>query len=439
MMGMSPRLELRQTQSLVMTPQLQQAIRLLQMSNLELAEYVAKLVEANPLLEVARAPQVRGATATAASADGPSASDLVETVQTLRAHLLRQLGMARADRPVLAAAVAVVEELDDDGYLRTPLEEIRQRYGFRADAVEAGLALVQQCEPTGVGARNLAECFRLQLIEANNLDPAMEAVLAHLHLLSEVRRDRLATTAGVDPAALARMLETLRHLDPKPGLRFADDRVAAVVPDIFVRKGSNGWDVELNTETLPRVLVNNAYGLELGHGDREVRTFISECSAQAGWLVRSLEQRARTILKVAGEIVRQQERFLTDGVGGLRPLSQRAVADKVGLHESTVSRVTAGKHLSCALGTYELRFFFSQPIQATGGGEAFSSVAVRDRIRTLIQSEPRARTLSDDTIVAILQGEGIEIARRTVAKYRGDMGIPSSVDRRRLQALVFRP
>jgi RNA polymerase sigma-54 factor len=428
-MALSPRLELRQSQSLVMTPQLQQAIKLLQMSNLELAAYVDGLVETNPMIEA-----VRPAGGGGAASDGPSAVDLAPEVPTLRSHLLAQIGVVRAPRSALAAAVAIVEELDDDGYLRVGLDEIAGRYGFRAEAAAEGIALVQACDPAGVGARGLAECFALQLQEAGALDAAMERLLARLDLLAGGRRAALAEAIGVDGAALGVMLERLRRLDPKPGLRLAAEPVQVAVPDVYVRRTATGWHVELNTETLPRVLVNNAYVLQLGRVDGAARTFVSECSAQASWLVRSLEQRARTILKVTGEIVRHQERFLTDGVAGLRPLSQRALADRVGLHESTVSRVTAGKFLACALGTYDLRFFFSPSIQAMAGGEAFSATAVQERIRTLIQSETAPRTLSDDRIVTILQAEGIDIARRTVAKYREGMGIPSSVDRRRLKA-----
>jgi RNA polymerase sigma-54 factor len=230
------------------------------------------------------------------------------------------------------------------------------------------------------------------------------------------------------------MLAELRALDPKPGLRFAEARVEVAVPDVQVRRGPDGaWTVELNSEALPRVLVNNVYAVTMG-GDAAARAFVSECSASANWLVRSLEQRARTILRVATEIVLRQERFFEEGVSGLRPLTQRAVAERLGLHESTVSRVAAGKHLACGQGLFAFRHFFTSAIQAVAGGEAFSSAAVQARIRALIAREAAGRPLSDDRLVALLNGEGIGIARRTVAKYREGMGIPSSVERRRRSA-----
>lgn len=427
-MALAPRLELRQRQSLALTPQLQQAIKLLQMSNLELADFVAELAETNPLLEVSR-PQGPGS---APPADGPSPIEFIAAVPTLHEHLFAQLAMTRAPRAALAAARAIIGELDDDGYLREPLDSLSERYGLGEAAAE-GLALVQGCDPSGIGARGLAECFTLQLRDMGALDPPMERLLDYLDLLT-TGRAALAAACGTTLPELAEMLGRLRRLDPKPGSRFTAAPVPVVVPDILVRQTATGWDVELNADTLPRVLVNNTYSLVLGRFDGPARAFISECSAQANWLVRSLAQRARTMLKVAGAIVRHQERFLTDGVAGLRPLSQRALADRVGLHESTVSRVIAGKYLACTLGTFELRFFFSASIQGVEGGDAFAATAVRERIRALIEGEMPPRTLSDDRIVAILHGEGIDVARRTVAKYREVMGIPSSVDRRRMAA-----
>jgi RNA polymerase sigma-54 factor len=243
---------------------------------------------------------------------------------------------------------------------------------------------------------------------------------------------------GVDGEDIADMLAELRALDPKPGLRFARPTVESAVPDVQVRRAPDGgWTVELNTETLPRVLMNNVYAVRIRGKDAATRAFVSECSASASWLVRSLEQRARTILKVATEIVERQDRFFAGGVAELRPLTQRAVAGKLGLHESTISRVAAGKYLSCDQGCFDFRFFFSSSIQAVSGGEAYSAAAVQERIRGLVHGEHGPRSLSDDKIVALLKDEGIDIARRTVAKYREGMGIPSSVERRRLRNSLF--
>jgi len=344
----------------------------------------------------------------------------------------------RAPPDAIEAALVLADELEDDGYLRVPLAEVGTRHRLAARALLQGLALVQACDPSGVGARNLRECLALQLRDRDRLDPAMAALLDNLALAARGERGRLMALCGIDAEDLDDMLAELRALDPKPGLRFTEARVEVALPDVHVRRGRDGaWTVELNSETLPRVLVNNVYAVQMG-GDAAARAFISECSASANWLVRSLEQRARTILRVATEIVLRQERFFETGVSGLKPLTQRAVAEKLGLHESTVSRVAAGKYLSCAQGLFAFHFFFTSAIQAVSGGEAFSSAAVQERIRVLVQGEPAGRPLSDDQLVTRLNGEGIGIARRTVAKYREGMGIPSSVERRRLKAVRAR-
>lgn len=436
-MALSPRLEIRQTQSLVMTPQLQQAIKLLQMSNLELAEYLAAEVEKNPLLEVA--PPVPAGTGTGGGAGGGADDDgnWIEGVAaevTLHAHLQAQIGAMRGPPAAIEAALLIADELEEDGYLRSSLADVAARHRLRAADALAGLTLVQACDPLGVGARDLKECLALQLRERDRLDPAMAAMLDNLALVARGRLDELERACGVDAEDIADMLAEIRALDPKPGLRFARPRVEVAVPDVHVRRGPNGsWTVELNTETLPRVLMNNVYATQVRGADDTTRAFVSECSARASWLIRSLEQRARTILKVATEVVRRQERFFEVGTSGLRPLTRRAVAEQLGLHESTVSRVASGKFLACEQGCFEFQHFFVSAIQAVSGGEAFSSAAVQERIRGLVQAEPASRILSDDKIVAVLKGEGIDIARRTVAKYREAMGIPSSVDRRRLK------
>jgi RNA polymerase sigma-54 factor len=358
---------------------------------------------------------------------------------TLRGHLAAQIGAMRAPPDAAEAALILADEIEDDGYLRVPLAEVAARHRLGARALAAGLALLQGCDPAGVGARSLGECLALQLRERDRLDPAMQALLDHLPLLARGRTGELQALCGVDDEDFADMLDELRALDPKPGLRFASAPVELAVPDVHVLRGAAGtWTVELNTETLPRVLVNNVYAARLG-GDAAARAFVSEMSAAATWLVRSLEQRARTILKVATEIVRRQERFFGLGIAELRPLTRRAVAEQLGLHESTVSRVIANKYLACEQGCFPFSHFFSAAIRATAGGEAFSATAVQERIRALVQGEPAARTLSDDRIVALLYAEGIDIARRTVAKYREGMGIPSSVERRRLKGPLAGP
>jgi RNA polymerase sigma-54 factor len=438
-MALSPRIELRQSPSLVMTPQLQQAIKLLQMNNLALAEFVAAEVERNPLLDYAAPPtSVPAPRITASGAAAPDDGlDAIEAPVSLAGHLHAQIGAARADAAAVAAAHLLAEELEEDGYLRAPLPEVALRHRLGAGEALRGLALLQGCDPTGVGARSLRECLELQLRERDRLDPAMRALLDNLALMARGRTAELRALCGVDAEDFADMLAELRALDPKPGLRFARPAVQVAAPDVYVTPApGGGWTVELNAETLPRVLVNNRYAARVSGADAAARRYISEMSLAANWLVRSLEQRARTILKVAGELTRHQEGFFAGGPRRLRPLTQRALADRLGLHESTVSRVTSGKHLTCAQGTLPLRYFFSASIQAAGDGEAVSAIAVQDRIRLLVGREPGGRPLSDDRIVAVLHGEGIDVARRTVAKYREVLGIPSSVERRRRNAVL---
>jgi RNA polymerase sigma-54 factor len=405
------------------------------MSNLELAEHLAAEVEKNPLLELVPPAAGGGGAGTGTGRRGETDGSYLDTLAaevSLFAHLRAQIGAMRAPAYHIEAALIVADELEEDGYLRVPLAEVAERHRLGARLAVAGLALVQTCEPAGIGARDLRECLALQLRDRDRLDPAMQAMLNNLALVARGRLNELQACCGVDAEDVADMLAELRALDPKPGLRFMRQPVQSAVPDVHVRRAPDGsWTVELNTETLPRVLVNNIYKVQLKRGDAEARAFVSECSASASWLVRSLEQRARTILKVATEIVERQQRFLSLGPGELRPLTQRAVAEKLGLHESTVSRVAAGKYLACDQGCFDFRYFFSSAIQAVAGGEAFSATAVQERIRNLVQGERALRTLSDDKIVALLKVEGIDIARRTVAKYREGMGIPSSVQRRR--------
>jgi RNA polymerase sigma-54 factor len=435
-MTITPRLELRQSQSLVMTPRLQQSLKMLRMSNLELSEHVAALVEANPLLEAAPLPEQPAPPAPSAgraAAGEASAIDLAPAIVTLADHLRGQVRVARVEAPILAAALAVIDELEPDGYLRSDPEEIALRHGLSHAALDAGIMLVQECEPAGVGARGLAECLALQLRDRGLSSPPLETLLDHLDLLAAGKLGELAEICGVTPQAIPSMLTVLRGLDPRPGAGFAEESVAVAIPDVYVRRIQTGWEVELNTETLPRVLVNNVYAQRLNRGDRAA-AYISECRAQASWLVRSLEQRARTILAVASAVVAHQEHFFAQGISGLRPFSQRTLAEKLGIHESTVSRVTAGKFLACDRGLFEMHFFFSQAIPTTAGGEAVSAASVQDRIRALIGGESPSRVLSDDYITSILEREGIDIARRTVAKYREGLGIPSSVARRRLKS-----
>jgi RNA polymerase sigma-54 factor len=314
--------------------------------------------------------------------------------------------------------------------------DLSQRLGAPLFEVEQVLGVIQGFEPTGVGARSLAECLALQAKEADRYDPAMARLIDNLDLLARGSLPQLRRICGVDEEDLADMIRELRAYDPKPGLRFGAERTQAVVPDIFVARTRAGWAIELNSATLPRLLVNRSYYVELAQGnkDKDSRAWLSECLASANWLVKALDQRARTIVKVATELVKQQEAFFVYGVEHLKPLTLRTVADAIGMHESTVSRVTSNKYLTCERGLFELKYFFTSGIQASDGGDAVSAEAVKSHIRALITAEG-SNVLSDDKLVELLNAKGFDIARRTVAKYREAIGLGSSVQRRRQRAI----
>jgi RNA polymerase sigma-54 factor len=501
--ALGPRLELRQGQGLVITPQLQQAIKLLQLSNLELEAYVDAELERNPLLqrderENESEPDAPAAEAEAAhdddfaadrvtdhaaaaeidarhddlydgaspgdhatgdvgSSGGADAGGSVDWSKagkgggfedgegerdggvrelTLGEHLAAQLtvaGLVDADR---AIALALIDAVDEGGYLRADLAEVAERLGCSQPRIEGVLATLQGFEPTGVFARDVAECLALQLKEKNRFDPAMATMVANLELLARRDMAGLKRICGVDDEDLKEMIAELRALTPRPGAAFGGEPAQVVAPDVFVREGAGGlWHVELNTDTLPKLLVDHRYHARVSAGARtdQEKTFVSDCISSANWLVKSLDQRAKTILKVASEIVRQQDGFLAFGVEHLRPLNLKTVADAIGMHESTVSRVTSNKYLATPRGVFEMKFFFTSSIASSSGGEAHSAEAVRHKIKQLIESERGEREVhSDDAIVDILKDAGVDIARRTVAKYREAMRIPSSVERKRL-------
>jgi RNA polymerase sigma-54 factor len=362
--------------------------------------------------------------------------DSLSREKTLAEHLHDQLAVAGMDAAERAIALVLIDAVDEGGYLRAELGEIAERLGCDPSRVEAVLTRLQGFEPTGVAARSVRECLALQLTERDRLDPAMEALLDNLDLLARRDMPGLRKACSVDDEDLKDMLGELRALTPRPGAAFGGEPASPVIPDAMVREGPGGtWHVELNSDALPRLLVDQRYHARVSGSARSEadKTFISDCLASANWLVRSLDQRAKTILKVSSEIVRQQDGFLAFGVEHLRPLNLKTVADAIGMHESTVSRVTSNKYLATPRGVFEMKFFFTAAIQSTNGGEAHSAESVRHRIRQLIDAERDvAAVLSDDRIVEILNETGVDIARRTVAKYRESMRIPSSVERRRL-------
>jgi RNA polymerase sigma-54 factor len=495
-MALSQRLDLRQTQALVMTPQLQQAIKLLQMSNVELTSFIEQEIEQNPLLErdesdpdnretaasereaapeeVVPAPTENAALGTsepsigedveswrdAAGSEGQGDLDLagdpeawstgngrvehgfdaaefetgVAHSATLREHLIGQLSIEIADPVDRMIGAHLIDLVDEAGYLTADCASVAQSLGCDTARVEAVLAVLQRFEPAGVCARSLSECLALQLRERDRLDPAMQALLDHLPLLAARDAPALLRICGVDQADLAEMIVELKSLNPKPGLALDVVTPQAIVPDIVMRPQANGgWIIELNSDTLPRVLVNNRYYATLSRdaSDKVEKEYLAERLQSANWLVKSLHQRATTILKVATEIVDQQAAFFQHGVQFLRPLILRDIAAVINMHESTVSRVTTNKFMATPRGIFELKYFFSSAIQASSGGDAHSAEAVRFRIKTLIDAESIDEALSDERIVDILQKDGVDIARRTVAKYRESLHIPSSVQRRR--------
>ncbi|EQB33005.1 RNA polymerase factor sigma-54 [Sphingobium ummariense] len=503
-MALGPRLDLRQSQSLVMTPQLQQAIKLLALSNLEIEAFVAGELEKNPLLEsggdddgfaapdgIDREVEAPALPAQAGAADsligqgmgeadapldvdygaetfiddgpgdrmtasatgaGSGGMDLAggsgEAVDFdsfanpetgLYEHLMDQ-ARARLSGMDLLIATQLIGQIDEAGYLEANLLQTAHGLGVPLFDVERVLGVIQGFDPTGVGARSLAECLALQAKEADRYDPCIQRLLANLDLLAKGALPQLRRICGVDEEDMADMIRELRGYDPKPGLRFSTDRAAPVTPDLFVRKTAAGWSIEVNGATLPRVLINRSYYVELAGGaqDKASKAWLADCLASANWLVKALDQRQKTIIKVASEIVKQQEAFFRHGVAHLKPMTLKAVADAIEMHESTVSRVTSNKYLSCARGLYELKYFFSSGVAASDGDGAVSAEAVKSHIKALISAEEPHAILSDDTLVDLLRAKGMDIARRTVAKYRESMGIGSSVQRRRQKALQGR-
>lgn len=502
-MAISQRLQMRQGQSLVMTPQLQQAIKLLQLSNIELAEYVEAEIEKNPLIQKGdgsedNTPKADAGDAPAsseldlgageaqgnldapredafeadspseqvhvengsASVSGPSASmdwssagksggsssgggdeydfesNICEEV-TLRSHLEDQLKMSGLVGVDKFVAQRLIDETDEVGYMRIDPAQIAEALGTDVEHIERVLGVCQGFEPTGVFAKSLEDCLIIQLKEKNRFDPAMAAMIDNLQMIAKGNLKGLAEVCGVDREDLSEMLAELRDLSPRPAAGFAGDAAPTVVPDVFVRELSNGmFAVELNSDTLPKVLLDRSYYAEVSSVTRteDEKEFVSECHANANWLMKSLDQRARTILKVSQEIIRQQDGFFVKGVQALRPLNLKTVADAVDMHESTISRVTSNKFMSTPRGVFELKYFFSASIPAIRGGEAHSAEAVRYRIKSMIDEEASDGVLSDDQIVERLRAHGIDIARRTVAKYRESLRIPSSVERRRILA-----
>lgn len=517
-MSIKQRLDLKQGQTLTMTPQLQQAIKLLQMSNLELSEYLETELEKNPLLdrddpsadstaqektepaaaegdindpsplqeskleERARSESQDEHAASedhdhqfenAFSGEGVSEQEMMGGAagydafatsefagmgkggnlkfedselsfentmakeKTLREHLLEQVKLEFTDAKERAIAVLLVDYIDESGYFRADANEIAERLGCGRAQIDTILERLQHLDPSGIFARNLSECLALQLRDQNRLDPAMQALLNNLEALASHDLKKLRSLCQVDEEDLKEMIGEIRQLNPKPALAF--DRIVAqtVIPDALMKplpkSRGGGWAVELNHDTLPKVLINKIYYAEVTKNAKakQDKEYLSDQMAQASWLVKALDQRAETILKVAAEIIKQQEAFFLYGVEYLKPLVLKDVAAAIEMHESTVSRVTTGKYIGTPRGVFEMKYFFTSGVSSTDGAAEFSSEAIKSRIKALIDAETADKILSDDDLVNFLKREGIDIARRTVAKYRESLKIPSSVQRRR--------
>lgn len=496
MSKISQRLDLRQSQSLVMTPQLQQAIKLLQMNNIELSDFVEEELERNPLLEkdtsennmdsddqespagqdghketeaghddpikddfdsgwdsdpAPSASQDRTDTSfDAGSADANIGSggnhnfeDIENSVEnrlskqdTLRDHLMNQLHIKFNDSRRRMIGALLIDNLDENGYLRHKPDELAKRFSCPPEQLDNVLAALRQFDPTGVFAHDLADCLALQLEEQGLLDEPMQKLLDHIDLLGKHDFAGLAEKCGVNDTFLKDMIAEIRALNPKPAGSFEHFVVQTVVPDVLMKRLpkelGGGWRVALNNDTLPKVLVNQDYFTEVAQKtrDKKDKAYLNEQLQSATWLTKALDQRAKTILKVAGEIVEQQEGFFLYGLEFLKPLVLRDIAEKIEMHESTVSRVTNNKYIGTPRGIFELKYFFSSGI-AGSDGETHSAEAIRARVKSLIEAEKPDKVLSDDKIADILSKDGIDIARRTVTKYREALHIPSSVQRRR--------
>ncbi|UXN06612.1 RNA polymerase factor sigma-54 [Bartonella sp. HY761] len=488
-MALSAELHLRHSQQLVMTSQLVQSIKLLAMTGIELERFINEEIERNPLLDLVNkndndikdtrpnsdetpsltteelqksafsqsehiatdsavindniydsAPRIEDPKQPDIRADfrlkdsaNSNIDDFAQFISapiSLRAHIDEQILYSFHDSVDRFIARDLADQIDESGYFIGDLEETALRLNQSIARIENILNRLQGFDPIGIFAKDLAGCLTLQLKDKNRYDPAMAKLLTHLEDLAKRDFVKLKRICGVDEEDLIDMLGEIRALDPKPGLAFSSSPTDIIVPDVFITHIGDDFRVELNPHLLPKILINENYS-NIVCRDKTDQEFLSNALQSANWLLKALDQRANTLLLVVSEIVRQQQGFLRHGISHLKPLSMTALAEKIGIHESTISRVTTNKYVATPRGTLDLRFFFTTAIAAADGSEAYSSESVRHRIRQLIQDEPANAILSDDNLVDLLKKEGMDIARRTVAKYREAMNIPSSVARRR--------
>ncbi|WP_232463482.1 RNA polymerase factor sigma-54 [Tumebacillus avium] len=448
-MGLGYGLWQEQTQKLVMTPELRQAITVLQFSSLELLDYLESETQHNPVLEVERtidwtelAKELNktGGTGSMSSSFGgqglDEAQDGIRQGVTLHEHLEKQLRLLPLNAEALRIGQYLIGNLDSNGYLTLSAEDCAEALGVAKERVTQALQHVQSLEPTGVGARELGECLRLQLAEKADVPPAIYPLIDHY--LEEVAQGRITRVAGelkVAPADVQRMVDLLKTLDPKPGRMYSTESPSYIIPDVTVERVGRDYVVIVNEKSTPRLRINDFYRNMLASGDelhKETKDYISGKLSGALWLLKSIEQRRQTIFNVTSAIVELQRGFFEEGVRGMKPLTLRQVAEKVGLHESTISRATTGKFAQTPRGVFELKYFFGSGVQ-NASGDSTSAESIKSQIKQLVAAENPNKPLSDQKLAQLLQEQGIEIARRTVAKYREEENIPSSSQRKRYE------
>ena len=485
-MQLGQQIKMRQSQSLVMTPQLQQAIKLLQMTNLELCQYLENQQAENPFLEIDTNTQesqnddyqTQDETSNLSDdmqsgksisedpssnqdyenryetelnerpkLDSPSPiskntstedfddyiSNLASRPETLKEHVRKQISLELKESKDLLIASVLTDYLEPTGWLTTKIEEIANEINCHVDEVNGVLVKLQKLEPAGVFAKNLSECLKLQLEEKSLLSEGIKVLLDNLDLLAKGEIKQLIKITNFTQEEISQSIALIRSLNPKPGETFLYDETIQNSPDVIVTKGRNGWVVELNKSTLPAVVIDENYisKMTLKKQDSNSSSYVADTIASARWLKRSVEQRNSTTLTIASAIIAQQEDFLKNGLSHLKPMVLRDIASNVGMHESTVSRVTTGLTIETPRGCFAMKYFFSVSLNSAENGESHAATAVRVAIKKLISEEPAKKPLSDEAIAIIMKKDGIDLARRTVAKYREIMKIPSSAQRRR--------